>query len=247
MHHANALDPTIPRALSGLVQGVVSLSDFPKHPNSTVNQLPPGFTAGNGANFLAPADLATIYNVNPLYSATPAIDGSGQTIAIVGRTDINLADVQFFRSFFGLPANDPIFVNNGPDPGDLGGNEETEADLDVEWSGAVARGATIKFVISQSTATTDGVDLSAQFIVNNNLANIMSTSFGLCESALGTTGNNFWNTLWAQAAAQGITSFVSSGDSGAAGCDAASATTGTVTGVKNRTEFNAQQHLGRRH
>ncbi|HSM85988.1 MAG TPA: protease pro-enzyme activation domain-containing protein, partial [Candidatus Limnocylindrales bacterium] len=201
MHHANATDPTIPRALTGLVRGVVSLNDFPKHPNSSVAQLPPDFTAGNGSHFLAPADFATIYNVNPLYAAAPAIDGTGQTIAIVGRTDINLADVQFFRSFFGLPANDPIFINNGPDPGNLGGAEETEADLDVEWSGAVARNATIKFVISQSTTTTDGVDLSAQFIVNNNVANVMSTSFGLCEAALGAAGNNFWNTLWAQAAA----------------------------------------------
>ena len=224
-HHANATDPTIPRALSGLVQGVVSLNDFRKHPNSTISQLPPDFTSSTGANFLAPADFATIYDVNPLYNGAPAIDGTGQTIAIVGRTDINLADVQFFRSFFGLPAKDPVFIHNGADPGDLGGNEETEADLDVEWSGAVAKNATIDFVISQSTATTDGVDLSAQFIVNNNLANIMSTSFGLCESALGTAGNNFWSTLWAQAAAQGITAFVSSGDSGAAGCDADTATT----------------------
>ena len=231
MHHANASDPTMPRALSGLVRGVVSLHDFVKHPNSTVNQLPPDFTAGNGANFLAPADFATIYNLNPLYSAAPAIDGTGQTIAIVGRTNINLADVQFFRSFFGLPVNDPVITLNGPDPGDLGGVEETEADLDVEWSGAVARNAAINFVVSQTTTTTDGVDLSAQFIVNNNLANVMSTSFGACEAALGAAENNFWNTLWAQAAAQGITAFVSSGDSGAAGCDPAGAATGTGLGV----------------
>ena len=230
MHFANATDPSIPRALTGLVQGVVSLHNFPKHTNSTVNQLPSDFTAGNGAHFLAPADFATIYNVNPLYNAAPAIDGTGQTIAIVGRTDINLGDVQFFRSFFGLPANDPIFILNGADPGNLGGGEETEADLDVEWSGAIAKNATIKFVISQ-TAATDGADLSAQFIVNNNLANIMSASFGLCESALGAAGNNFWNTLWAQAAAQGITAFVSSGDSGAAGCDPSGALTGTGLGV----------------
>jgi hypothetical protein len=230
MHFANATDPSIPRALTGLVQGVVSLHNFPKHPNSTVNQLPSDFTAGNGAHFLAPADFATIYNVKPLYNTTPAIDGTGQTIAIVGRTDINLADVQFFRSFFGLPANDPIFVHNGADPGNLGGGEETEADLDVEWSGAIAKNATVKFVISQ-TAASDGVDLSAQFIVNNNLANIMSTSFGLCEQNLGATGNNFWSTLWAQAAAQGITAFVSSGDSGAAGCDPSGAVSGTGLGV----------------
>jgi subtilase family serine protease len=230
MHFANATDPSIPRAFTGLVQGVVSLHNFPKHPNSTVNQLPSDFTAGNGAHFLAPADFATIYNVNPLYNAVPAIDGTGQTIAIVGRTDINLGDVQFFRSFFGLPANDPIFIHNGADPGNLGGGEETEADLDVEWSGAIAKNATIKFVISQ-TAATDGVDLSAQFIVNNNVANIMSTSFGLCEQSLGAAGNNFWSTLWAQAAAQGITAFVSSGDSGAAGCDPSGAVTGTGLGV----------------
>ncbi len=231
IHHANASDPTIPRALAGLVQGIVSLNDFPKHRNSSVNQLPPDFTDANGTNFLAPADFATIYNVNPLYNATPAIDGTGQGIAIVGRTNINVGDVQFFRSFFGLPANDPVLILNGTDPGDLGGNEEAEADLDVEWAGAIARNATINFVISQSTTTTDGVDLSAQYIVNNNLAPVMSTSFGLCESALGTAGNSFWGTLWSQAAAQGITSFVSSGDSGAAGCDLAGAAAGTGTGV----------------
>ena len=250
MHHANANDPTIPRALSGLVRGLVSLNDFRKHVNSTVHQLPPDFIASNGLNFMGPADFATIYNVNPLYNATPAIDGTGQTIAIVGRTDINLGDVQFFRSFFGLPANDPVFINNGADPGDLGGGEETEADLDVEWSGAVAPKATIDFVISQSTATTDGVDLSAQFIVDNNLANVMSTSFGLCETTLGATGNAFWDALWTQAAAQGITSFVSAGDSGAAGCDASNSLTATaglaVNGVGSTpnnisvggTEFN---------
>lgn len=230
MRFANASDPSIPRALMPLVQGIDSLNNFPKHRNSTATQLPPDFNNGNGVHFLAPADFATIYNVNPLYNASPAIDGTGQTIAIVGRTDINIADVRFFRSFFGLPANDPIFIHNGPDPGDLGGPEETEADLDVEWSGAVAKNATIKFVISQSGAT-DGVDLSAQFIVNNNLANVMSTSFGLCESKLLVSGNAFWNNLWAQAAAQGITSFVSSGDSGAAACDLSGAATGTQVAV----------------
>jgi len=230
MHFANATDPSIPRALTGLVQGVVSLHDFTTHPNSTASQLPVDFTNAGGAHFLAPGDFATIYNVKPLYNAVPAIDGTGQTIAIVGRTDINLSDVQFFRSFFGLPVNDPIFVHNGADPGNLGGGEETEADLDVEWSGAIAKNSTIKFVISQ-TGATDGVVLSAQFIVNTNLANIMSTSFGLCEFSLQAGGNNFWNTLWAQAAAQGITSFVSAGDSGAAACDSSGAVVGTRVNV----------------
>ena len=132
-----------------------------------------------------------------------------------------------FRTFFGLPANDPQIIVNGADPGIWNSNEETEADLDVEWSGAVGRNATIKFVVSKSTNSSDGVDLSAQYIVNHNLAPVMSTSFGLCEAALGSSGNSFLNSLWQQAAAEGITVFVSSGDSGAAGCDSASASTAT--------------------
>jgi Pro-kumamolisin, activation domain len=229
-HFANAVDPSIPRALTGLVQGVVTLHNFEKHHFSTATQLPPDFNAG-GQHFLAPGDVSIIYNAFPLYTQVPAIDGTGQKIAIVGRTDINLADVQFFRSFFGLPANDPTFINNGPDPGIVTvAGEETEADLDVEWAGAIAKNANVLFVISQTTTTTDGVDLSAQYIVNNNLAPIMSTSFGRCESDLSTTEQSFWAALWAQAASQGITSFVSAGDSGAA-CDAPTSAVGTKAGI----------------
>lgn len=241
MHHANATDPTMPRAFVGLVNGLVSLNDFPKHRNSNAHQLPPLFNngPGTGTHFLAPGDFAAIYNVNPLYTA--GIDGSGQNIAIVGRTNININDVRAFRSFFSLPPKDPVIFVNGPDPGDLGGGEETEALLDVEWSGAVAKNANIEFVVSASTSTTDGVDLSASFIVNNNLANVMSTSFGLCEAALGAAGNMFWNSLWSQAASQGITSFVASGDSGAAGCDGSgnlSATGGQAVSGVSSTPFN---------
>ena len=103
----------------------------------------------------------------------------------------------------GLPANPPQVIVNGADPGDQGAGENGEADLDVEWSGAVAKNATIKFVISKSTITTDGVDLSAQYIVNNNLAPVMSTSFGLCESQMGAAENAFYNNLWKQAACPG--------------------------------------------
>ncbi|HSK43548.1 MAG TPA: protease pro-enzyme activation domain-containing protein, partial [Candidatus Binatia bacterium] len=229
IHYANAADPSIPRAFSGLVEGVVSLHDFPLKHDASLHQLPPDANLVGGGNALAPGDFATIYNLTPLYNA--GIDGTGQTIAIVGRTDIVLGDVQFFRSNFLLPAKDPVFIHNGNAPGDLHGTEEAEADLDVEWSGAVAKNATIDFVISKSTHTTDGVNLSAQYIVNNNLAPVMSTSFGLCEQSLGATGNTFWNNLWTQAATQGITSMVSSGDSGAAGCDADTALTGTIQAV----------------
>lgn len=221
VHHANASDPEIPIAFAGVVAGIVSLHDFRSAPTHNGARLPlPGFTNG-GSYYMAPADFATIYDLGPIYQQS--INGSGQSLAVVGRSNINIADVRQFRSAFNLPANDPQIIVTGSNPGILSTGEETEADLDVEWSGAVARNAAIKFVVSKSTSSSDGIYLSAQYIVNHNLAPVMSMSFGLCEAALGSAGNSFINSLWQQAAAQGITVFVSSGDSGAAGCDSASA------------------------
>jgi len=233
-YHANAKDPAIPRGLFDIVAGIVTLHDFPrKMMNSGITPvaLPstsPQYTVGS-VHYLSPSDFSTIYNVNALYSA--GFDGSGQSIAVVGRTHPSASNWTMFRSMMGLPANNPQVIVNGRDPGDLGAAEDSEADLDVEWSGAIARNATIKLVVSRSTYATDGVDLSAQYIVNNNLTPVMSTSFGACESAMGAAENAFYNNLWQQATAQGITSFVSSGDSGAAGCDPGTASTGTGLGV----------------
>jgi hypothetical protein len=83
----------------------------------------------------------------------------------------------------------------------------------------VAKGASVDFVVSQTTETTLGIDLSALYIVDNNLAPVMSESYGICELHLGQAGNQFYNALWQQAAAQGITVMISSGDGGSAGCD----------------------------
>jgi len=234
VRHANANDPAIPRGLAGLVAGIVSLHDFPRKTMHSGLGPPvpahpaPGASLG-GANYLSPADFATIYHVAPLYDA--GIDGSGQSIAIVGRTHPSADNWSSFRSSMGLPVKAPQVIVNGTDPGDLGGGEDNEADLDVEWSGAVARNAAIVFVTSASTASTDGVDLSAQYIVDNNLAPVMSTSFGLCEGSLGSAERHFYNALWRQAAGQGISSFVATGDAGAAGCELGSDPSGTVRAV----------------
>ena len=235
VYHANAQNPSIPRALAGLVGGVVTLHNFPRMPMNTgvrriaQGKVLPNYTAGSGNHYLSPGDFATIYNVNPVYAS--GIDGTGQTIAIVGRTHPSSTNWATFRSSMALPFNPPQVVINGVDPGDVSADEDGEADLDVEWSGAVAKNATIKFVVSKSTFSTDGVDLSAQYIVNNNLAAAMSTSFGSCEADMGTSENTFYNNLWAQAAAQGITAFVSSGDAGASGCNGGSDSVGSGLAV----------------
>ncbi len=237
-HWANASDPQIPEALAPVVAGINSLHNFPKQPmHRVVGTFLRSWTTGETQTLHAeytfpksscalsgncydvgPYDFATIYNVLPLWNGTPAIDGSGQSIAIVGESNINIQDVRDFRALFGLPPNDPQIVVDGPDPGLVSG-VETEADLDVEWAGAVAKGATIKYVPSASTNSSAGVDLSALYVVENNLAPIVSESFGECELFLGTAGNSFESSLREQAAAQGITFISSSGDEGSARCD----------------------------
>lgn len=221
-HFANANDPAIPQALASVIRGVAALHDFRSVP---LHVVAPQYTAGNGTHYLMPADWVTIYDAAPLYNQ--GLDGTGQSIAVLGRVDVALSDVRAFRANAGLPAKDPQMIVNGPDPGFPDCDDEAESALDVEWAGAIAKNATVKFVTSQSGAAGDGIGLSAQYTVNHNVAPIVSLSYGACEAAMGSGGNAFWNSLWQQAAAQGMSVFVASGDNGAAGCDSPSETTAT--------------------
>lgn len=263
-HWANASDPQIPSALAPAIAGIESLNNFPRVAHNSfagvysqsehkLQSPQPSFTEGCGVDqnnqpltcfAVSPWDFATIYNVLPLWTA--GTDGTGQTIAVVGRSNVNPSDIANFRTLFDLPptdANHLQVILNGPDPGLTG--DESEADIDVQWSGAVAKNAKIDFVVSESTETTDGVDLSAFYIIDNNLAPILSESFGQCEAFLGTAGNAFYNNLWEQAAAQGISVFISTGDNGAAGCDSFQgnvpepATHGVAVSGLASTPFNA--------
>lgn len=231
-HVANATDISIPAALSPIVRGVLSLHNFYSKPMHKRYRPDANVPFGNQQiHAIAPADFTKIYDLNPLY--TNNINGTGQTIAIVAASNINtianngVDDVANFRSLFGLPVNPPNIILNGPDPGvDTFFGLGDEATLDTEWSGAVAPKATIDVVVSGGTFTTDPISLGASYIVDQNLAPVMSVSFGDCEeNQQQVPAVTFWNGLWQQAAAQGISVFVSSGDSGAAGCDAAGEST----------------------
>jgi subtilase family serine protease len=261
-HWANANDPSIPTALTPVVVGVATLHNFYPKPTVKVkpgakstlagkvkpqvtigdNGAPCGLTAVVNCFGLGPADFATIYNVQALWNA--GIDGTGETIAVVSDSNINPLDVTDFRTSFGLPANAPVVtvppVAQCTAPG-LNG-DEVEAILDVEWSGAVAKNATIDLVTCASTSSTFGGDLAAGYIVdfpNTNsthtgsstgFAPILSESFGECELGLGSAENAFYNTTWQQAAGEGITVLISTGDNGSASCDTAQPATPTNCG-----------------
>src|SRR6266478_4747571 len=231
-HWANANDPQIPAALSPVVQGFASLHNFHPKPlhhlagefsrsklTGEVLNANPEFTTSTGFFAIGPTDFATIYNVLPLWNAVTPIDGTGQNVGVLGVSNINLQDVRDFRTLFGLPPKDPNIVIDGSDPGIIKGSAETEALLDVEWSGAVAKGAQIDFVIAADTNDASGLLLAAIHVIDFNSDPIMSLSFGNCELALGTNGNQFFHDVWQQAAAQGITVTVASGDPGSAGCE----------------------------
>ena len=249
---ANANDPAIPVALTPAVTGVASLNNFPRHAahrlagtfsremaTGKVKAVKKQFTyaagcqgtEGSDCYALGPYDFATIYNVLPLWNA--GINGSGQTIAIVSDSDINPADFTSFRSLFGLPAGTLNRIygpgSNSSTPGiqpcTSPTGDECEADIDVEWSGAVAPGATIDLVISAGTDTTFGTDISAEYVVDGHVSpqpSVIGYSYGQCEFLLGSAGNALYGGgagIWPQAALEGITVVVSTGDSGATDCD----------------------------
>lgn len=234
-HMANVSRPQIPAALAPVVAGVVSLHNFRKTSfvqKSTAaarakaeGRLKPGFTAspcgfegpGTTCFGMGPADFAKIYNI------PSSLKGTGQTIAIVARSNITVSDINQFGQGFGISnltnftAANNILLESA-DPGIVSG-DDLEATLDVEASGGVAPNATILLVVADGTLSTtfsDGVDLSALYIISNNLAPVMSESFGSAEED---TFTPFYQDLWEQGAAQGITIALSTGDSGSASID----------------------------
>ena len=221
MHLANSTDPSIPEALRGVVAGFRGLNDFTPVPTPvTLPPVPPQagpeFTSGN-AHSLAPGDLATIYDITPLYNA--GIDGTGQTIVIVGESDILLSDIASFRAQYGLPANVPKQMLFGTDPG-LNPGAILEANLDLDWAGAIAYNATIVYAYSTNAYN------AAQYAVDQKLGEIVSMSFGSCELYESAA----FRSVAQQANAQGITMLAATGDAGAANCDRGDPTPQASTG-----------------
>src|SRR5215813_3226977 len=224
-HHANNRDPQIPAVLAPIVAGLVTLNDFPAKPHSTLlgtatvdpatHKITADWTFRQGLYALAPGDFAVQYNLNPVYTA--GTNGSGVTIGIIGASNVDPSVVATYRTFFGLPVNPVNVILDGADPGI--NSAGTESYLDVEIAGAVAPAAKINLYTSAGNVAQDGLYLAALRAVDDDEATVLSTSYGQCEQDLGAAGNLFWSTLWEQAAAQGQTSFVSSGDGGSDGCD----------------------------
>ena len=225
-HIANMTEPQIPAALAPLVLGVHALHDF--KPHSLMKKADPAFTVNStyGTFYaVAPADLATIYNLNPAFSAGNA--GSGQTVVVIEDTLMaNTSDVATFRSAFGLSGYAGTFTQgyvSGPMTCNASGvnGDEGEAALDAEWAGASAPDAKVQLAACADTSGVFGGFIALENLINSATPPpIISISYGECEAAMGSAANASYVTAYQQAAAEGISVFVSSGDEGAASCDA---------------------------
>ena len=224
-HIANMSDPQIPAALAPAVVGVVSLHDF--RPRA-MNKPRPAYTATIGGApyyLVVPADLATIYDFNPLFAA--GYSGQGQTIVVLEDSDLySTSDWTTFRSVFGLASAYPegslseVHPGNCTDPGVNG--DDGEAAIDVEYASAAAPSAAIEMASCADTATTFGGFIALQNLLNasGEPPAIVSISYGECEAEDGAAQNASINSLYQQAVAAGVSVFVAAGDAGAAGCDA---------------------------
>jgi pseudomonalisin len=237
IHRAAASEPSLPAALEPLVAGIHGLDDLPERSSAHVsaprdissatslNGVLPRYTNPTGIHAIQPADFAILYNLRP---SSVYLDGSGRRIAIIGRSRVDQRDLSGFALFTAGFSSTPnvVIPPSGMDPLTTGNGDQVEATLDVERVRGTAPGAQIDLVID--SVSSGGIFAAATYAVQYAQYDAMNISFGRCEASASATAVSNWDTLFAQAAAEGTSVFVSSGDTGAAGCDNQYATTPTV-------------------
>ena len=219
--YSNLADPTVPVELASAVESIHGLDNLlhsapmvhaVSKPSSIVNNSMPAF---------GPPDIYTFYDETPLLNATPAIDGSGNgCIAVVEDSNIDEPAADAFNTQFGLPAltgaNFNIALVDRSDPGQ--NSDEDETMVDVSYSHALAPGSSIRIYLgdqkhAKSSAILDAIH--AAVTEKSSPCSAISISFSFCGGS-----KNFYKTqngFFAQAAAQGQSVFIATGDTGAAG------------------------------
>ena len=214
-HFAPATALSVPTAIASTVSGIRNLNDFRPRPQAVKPRA--AYTSGQtGTVFFAPGDIVTTYDVGPLYSG--GINGAGQTIAIAGQSTIALSDIEAFQNAAGITKKDPtlVLVPGTGDPA-VSAGDEGESDIDVEWASSIATGANIVFVYTGSD-TNFGVFDSVSYAVDQKLASIISLSYDSCELNLAASDFTTLEKIFQQAAAQGQSVTVASGDQGSTAC-----------------------------
>jgi subtilase family serine protease len=210
-------EPQIPVAVSGYIASISGLSQFPMTQKNLRKREWPAETLTNGNHVIAPADFAAIYDINPIYNA--GYTGAGQSIAIVGESRVAKDDIQNFAAYTNLTLTNPVVVlpPGSVDPGETNDDAQGEATLDVTRASSVAPGAAVSLVINAES--NGGIGLPLRYVIDNQVASILTVSFYGCEVKAGQANTDFYNALFSQGAAEGITTFISAGDGGVDSCE----------------------------
>ena len=238
-HIAPSADLSLPAALSGVVSAVTNLSDFRPRPrvryasaavSAQASTVRPSYTSSQtGNHFLTPLDIATIYDINPAYNG--GYNGSGQSIVVTGQSEVVTSDITNFQTALGQTAKAPILLlipNTGSSQ--IYSGDESESDLDLEYTTGIAPGATIYFVYVGATQTQSVFD-ALTYAIQNNIAPIINISYGECEPDLGQSQYTSLNSVLQQAAAQGQTIVSAAGDAGSSDCNGDGGTGATQTAL----------------
>ena len=240
-HYANVSAPMVPAALQAAISAIRGLTDFHPKAGARVRAAPSHLSPANGLGpltvvpdafysgadqylgYVGPTDFAIMYNLQPEYQL--GVTGAGVTVAIAAQSDLDASVLATFWSglgvsgpSFGLPAQQvqsiPVpTADGGTDPGQTNDGNEDEAFLDTEIVGGLAPGAHLLLVRDQDAS------VAAQYVIDQNLAAVLNLSFSDCEADLG-SNNAAVNAMFQQAAGEGMTVVVATGDTGAAGCTA---------------------------
>lgn len=220
--------PVLPPDLAPMVKAIHGLYTIENRPMSRVraehSDSPDFVLSNNGEIFITPSDFWTIYELRLFGPSEPS------TVGIVGRSRTDFADFDNFGNFGGYVRN-PIEIVpkrfGGVDPGPaltsppragVSIADQAEATLDVERAGSFPG---VQPILVVTTTEHGDIEADAQYLVQTDPipAPVISISFGECESRAGKVGVDYWDSLFKQAAGEGISVFVASGDSGASGCD----------------------------
>jgi subtilase family serine protease len=225
-HFAPASDLMLPAELGAMTAAVLHLSDFRPSPlvNTTRGVSPDYNDSTTGNHFLLPADIAVMYDFVPANDPLIPKSIQGTTpVAVVGQSFVNTSAGSAVWDFttlsdFGVtvPTPTPILVpGSGVEAISLG--DEAESEIDLEYID-VAGGSLNPFFVFVGDNTNYSVFDSLGYAIDENLASVISISYGVCEPLLSSTELEQWNAMFEQANAQGQTIVASAGDSGATAC-----------------------------
>jgi subtilase family serine protease len=218
-----AVEPTLPGNLAEDIKLIDGLSTVRVYPSGGSFEPIPDVNCNSGClHAVSPADFAKIYDLNSAYNA--GLDGSGVTIAAVGFSRVAPSDIAIFQQRAGLVANvlEQSYVGTDPGPPNEGVNTyQIEATADVELAFGSAPNAQV--LLDVTAAPSNGViadllSLPISDVIDNDRASIMTISFHGCEAGAGMAATLFADSVFQQAAAEGISVFVSAGDSGVDDC-----------------------------